>query len=151
MNEAAKSLISLAECEEVVSKLHNTGSDDVVEIVNYHISQFSEGYPGFLGDYYRLTVEYRHVSVLICAPLLIKINEAVLSLLRNFLQGRGDNDDNELKQMSFFVKSLPTGDEKKRAMLSESGLFRKEVNIFRHIIPKLTKYSGERKLKFRNF
>jgi hypothetical protein len=93
MNDTAQALLSRSECEEVIRKLHNTDSNDAVEIVNYHISQFSEGYPGFLGDYYRLAVEYHHhhrVSVLGCSfvrllscslSLLININEAVSSLL----------------------------------------------------------------------
>jgi hypothetical protein len=150
MSEAAKALLSRAECEEVIRKLHNNDSDDDVRVINYHISQFSEGYPGFLGDYYRLVVEYHHVSIykrraltcLFSLSLLININEAFSSSFA-VVTFQGKEHGNELKERSFFVKSLPTCNEKKRAMLQESGIFRKEVKIFEQIIPQLLKYSCE--------
>lgn len=56
-------LISLAECEEVIRKLHSADSDDDVKIVNYTVRKFGEGYPGFLGDYFRLSIKYHRVSI----------------------------------------------------------------------------------------
>ena len=55
------------------------------------------------------------------------------------LQGNGLN--NELKDGSFFIKSLPTSNEEKRRILTQWGIFRKEVMIFEHLIPKLVKHS----------
>ena len=66
--------------------------------------------------------------------------------LFHFLQGNGLN--NELKEGSFFIKSLPTSNEEKRRILTQWGIFRKEVMIFKHLIPKLVKYSCKLKIVF---
>ncbi|KAL7020235.1 hypothetical protein ACKWTF_011427 [Chironomus riparius] len=106
-------LISLDECEKIVKASNK--SDDV-EIVSYHISQFGDGFSGFLGEYFILLIKYH------C----------------------GNGLNNELKEGSFFIKSLPTSNEEKRRILTQWGIFRKEVMIFEHLIPKLVKYSSKK-------
>ena len=53
-------LISLDECEKIV-KASNKCDD--VEIVSYHISQFGDGFSGFLGEYFILLIKYHCVSI----------------------------------------------------------------------------------------
>lgn len=47
-----------------------------------------------------------------------------------------------IREQSFFVKSLPINNIGKRSMLEETGIFKKESRIFKDLIPKLLKYSG---------
>lgn len=49
------------ECEQIVAKL--IGKDGC-QVVDYGISRFGDGYPGFLGDYFSLKIQYQDVSLI---------------------------------------------------------------------------------------
>lgn len=48
--------------------------------------------------------------------------------------------DVKTKELIFFVKSLPCENEERREMLKSSGIFNKEVEIYRKILPQLCKF-----------
>lgn len=46
--------------------------------------------------------------------------------------------DGKLQDFIYFVKCLPTHNEKQKNMLIESGIFLKEVHLYQKLMPKLT-------------
>lgn len=44
----------------------------------------------------------------------------------------------KLQEFIYFVKCLPTNNEKQKNMLIESGIFLKEVHLYQKLMPKLT-------------
>lgn len=42
----------------------------------------------------------------------------------------------------FFLKAVPRNNEKRCEYIEETGFFEREINIYRHFIPKLEKYSS---------
>lgn len=46
--------------------------------------------------------------------------------------------DGKLQEFIYFVKCLPTHNEKQKKMLIESGIFLKEVHLYQKLMPKLT-------------
>lgn len=57
-----ESLISIDECEIIIQRVTKEKSTD---IENYAIKKIGDEYPGFLGEYFELTVNYKDVSSLI--------------------------------------------------------------------------------------
>jgi hypothetical protein len=87
---------------------HTTPS--VHEILNFQIENFGN-YFGFLGEYYRLKID-------------IKLTQ-------------DEPDSERVHELFYFVKTLPQSNEERRAMLIQTGIFAKEVRIFRDVIPSL--------------
>lgn len=57
----SKNLISKDECTSVVCKL-NEGLSNEVQVINYEVDKYGEGYPGFLGEYFSLKIQFIDVS-----------------------------------------------------------------------------------------
>lgn len=55
-----RNLISTAECQQIIQL---STSDDGVKVIDYNFHKYCEGYPGFLGEYWRLQICYLNVSV----------------------------------------------------------------------------------------
>lgn len=56
----ANNLVSLDECIEIARKL--IGNENF-KVVGYKVSSYSEGYPGFLGDYFLLKIKFSDVRL----------------------------------------------------------------------------------------
>lgn len=56
-----KSLVSKEECVSIVKKLIKSNRDNV-QIIDFDVDKYCEGYPGFLGEYFSLQIQYRIVS-----------------------------------------------------------------------------------------
>lgn len=54
-------IISFDECTAIVHKLVGSESDEV-KVTDYEISSYSDGYPGFLGEYFALKIKFNDVS-----------------------------------------------------------------------------------------
>ena len=54
-----ESLISNQECEKIIKKFTK---EDSVNILSFSIKKIGDDYPGFLGEYYELSVDYKNVS-----------------------------------------------------------------------------------------
>lgn len=59
-----KNLVSLDECKVIVAKRCGTDSDKL-NIVDYDVNKYSDGYPGFLGDYFALKIRFCEVNELV--------------------------------------------------------------------------------------
>lgn len=99
--------LSENECLTIVKKATRREN---VKVVNFSTKQFGN-FLGFLGEYYRLTVNAR-------------VNEE------------------DAKEFQFFIKSLPIIDMRnRREMLIESGIFRKEMDIYRELLQNFVEMS----------
>lgn len=49
-----KNLISSDECQQIVHSSIGEG----VEVIDYNLRNYSDGYPGFLGDYLSLQIKF---------------------------------------------------------------------------------------------
>ena len=56
----SKNLITIAECEQIVNKLPDN-ENRVMKVIDYDVENYSNGYPGFLGDYFSLTIKFKEV------------------------------------------------------------------------------------------
>lgn len=119
-----ENLLSKGECIEIIK--NSTKTEDFV-VQDYKIVPV-EGYPGYLGDYFRLEIIFKNVSQ---PENQIKTNE---------LKFQGQN---ETKSEIFFVKTLPINNMEKRELMIQYGIFEKEVLIYQHLVPELLKYSGQ--------
>lgn len=54
-----KSLVSHEECDGIIRKL--VGSESF-KVIDHDVSNYSDGYPGFLGDYFTLKIQIEVVS-----------------------------------------------------------------------------------------
>jgi hypothetical protein len=128
-------LISLNECREIVGKLLPNEKDVEIEVIDYEVKSYCDGYPGFLGDYFSLKIQFNDVRYFpYIFQSLTGLNDYVIvNLQKNTLKFREE---------SFFVKSLPVKNIEKRNILKDSGIFKKESGIFECLVPKLIKYSG---------
>jgi hypothetical protein len=57
MNGSFNILISLDECSEIVRKLDQSEANEV-KVLDYDVTSYCDGYPGFLGDYLALKVKF---------------------------------------------------------------------------------------------
>lgn len=53
-----RNLISTEECQRIIQL---SKSDERVKVIDYNFSKYSDGYPGFLGDYLRLQIQFLNV------------------------------------------------------------------------------------------
>lgn len=104
-------ILTELDCQKIVQHTtHTVDKKPVFEILNFQIENFGN-YFGFLGEYYRLKID-------------IKL-------------AQDENDSEKVHELFYFVKALPRQNEKRRNMLIETGIFKKEVRVFREIIPSL--------------
>lgn len=109
-------ILTEVDCQKIVRhSSHIKEDEETFEILNFSVENFGN-YLGFLGEYYRLKIDIK-----------AKRNANV--------------DREKVQELFFFVKTLPREDEEKRNMLIRTGIFGKEVKIFREIIPKLVSES----------
>lgn len=54
-------IISIDECTEIVHKLTGNACSKV-KVIDFDISSYSDGYPGFLGEYFALKIRFDDVS-----------------------------------------------------------------------------------------
>lgn len=66
MLKANMNLISLAECSTIIRNLTNC---DECKVADYSLSKYSDGYPGFLGEYFALTIRFHDVSGKFCRKI----------------------------------------------------------------------------------
>lgn len=57
-----KSLLSFEECKIIIEKSLQNDSEGV-EVIDYDVKSYCDGYPGFLGDYFSLKIKISHVSL----------------------------------------------------------------------------------------
>lgn len=82
--------------------------------VDYNIKKFSDDILGFLGEHFLLTVTFTRNKETIDSHL----------------------------QKTFFVKTLPIEDLQQVSYLEESGIFKKEVLLYKNLLPELLKISS---------
>lgn len=56
-----KSLFSKSNCKEIISNLLKFNQNKV-KIHGFKIEKYSDGFPGFLGEYYKLKITFNNVS-----------------------------------------------------------------------------------------
>lgn len=56
-----KSLISESNCKEIISNFLKVNQNKV-KILGFKIEKYSDGFPGFLGEYYKLNITFDNVS-----------------------------------------------------------------------------------------
>lgn len=59
-----KSLIIELNCQEIISNFLKVNQNKV-KIHGFKVEKYSDGFPGFLGEYYRLNIQFDNVSKLI--------------------------------------------------------------------------------------
>ena len=55
-----RNLVTRVECETIIRKLVDNESNEV-EVIDYDISNYCDGFPGFLGEYYSLKINVNEV------------------------------------------------------------------------------------------
>lgn len=99
---------------EEIVKKATRGEENVKRIEKVTIEQFGN-FLGYLGEYYRL-------KIVACT-----------------------SEDDSLSEFQFFVKSLPIKDlRSRRSMLINSGIFLKEVRIYKEILSAFSEIDGNR-------
>ena len=58
-----ESLINESNCKEIISNFLKINQNKV-KIHKFKIEKYSDGFPGFLGEYYRLNITFDNVSKL---------------------------------------------------------------------------------------
>lgn len=56
-----KNLITRDECADIIREFNDNAINEV-KVIEYDIDRYSEGYPGFLGEYYSLKIRFIKVS-----------------------------------------------------------------------------------------
>lgn len=56
----ANNLVSLDECLKIIHKL--IGNENF-KLIDFNVSSYCEGYPGFLGDYFLLKIKFSDVRL----------------------------------------------------------------------------------------
>lgn len=56
-----KSLINESNCKEIISTFLKVNQNKV-KIYGFKIEKYSDGFPGFLGEYYKLNITFDNVS-----------------------------------------------------------------------------------------
>lgn len=54
----SENLISFDECSAIIQQLDEGKS---CKVIDYAVTNYSDGYPGFLGDYFSLKIKFRDV------------------------------------------------------------------------------------------
>lgn len=57
-----KNLVTFDECAQIIRKVVGN-EDNKATVIDYSISKYADGYPGFLGDYFSLKIEFRDVNI----------------------------------------------------------------------------------------
>ena len=140
-------LVNFDECLQIIGKFLNVESCGELKVIDYDVNSYCDGYPGFLGDYFLLKIRFCFVSEKLkfhyhCLTSLLNKphTKILLESLRTFYFFFQKTRD--IQEKSFFVKSLPIKNIEKRKFLKNSGIFKKESKIFKSLVPKLLKYSG---------
>lgn len=50
------------ECQQIIQKFVGDKSDANVKVIDYRLTKYSDGYPGFLGEYFSLKIRFSDVS-----------------------------------------------------------------------------------------
>lgn len=109
-------LLTKVDCQKIVRHTADI-KEETREILNFQVENFGN-YFGFLGEYYRLKIDIKS-------------------------SGDAKVDREKVQELFYFVKTLPLRNEERREMLIRTGIFAKEVNIFREIIPKLVEFNSD--------
>lgn len=113
-------LLTELDCQEIVRHTtHTAENESIHEILSFQIEKFGNCF-GFLGEYYRLKIDIK------------------------LAQDQDEKNSEKVLKLFYFVKSLPLHNEKRRNMLIETGIFTKEVQVFKQIIPILLREFKEK-------
>ncbi|XP_045481003.1 uncharacterized protein LOC123685391 [Harmonia axyridis] len=98
--------------EDDCYKILKSSSQTDKHLVKYSLSQSKDEAVGFLGDYFHLTLFFK------------------------------TDDDFQLKEQVYFLKTEPISNENQRSFVQECGLFKKEAFLYKNIFPGLIKSVG---------
>jgi hypothetical protein len=59
----SKNLFSLDDCSEIIRQSADCAGG---KIIDYDVSRYCDGYPGFLGDYFALTIKFHVRKSALC-------------------------------------------------------------------------------------
>lgn len=106
-------LLSLEECRLIALRtLHLKTDDDNLVLLERHLDAGSNDLMGYMGEYYKLRLELE------------------------------DTKTNSKHHLQYFVKSIPYKNPPQRAECERKGVFRKETNIYRQLLPNIQRYGG---------
>ncbi|TMW50695.1 hypothetical protein DOY81_004219 [Sarcophaga bullata] len=101
------------ECCEIIRKDFNSKDSKRIKLKTYQIKKCSNELVGFMGDYYKLETELEQEGA--CVTI----------------------------KRSYFIKTLPIGNELYRDECERKGFFVKESAIYRDILPQIQKYASK--------
>jgi hypothetical protein len=58
-----QNIISNDECRQIIRSSIKGEVEEGVEVIDHIIQNYSDGYPGFLGDYFSLQIKFCDVSL----------------------------------------------------------------------------------------
>lgn len=100
------SLITKDECIEILKKVEPKIDK---QLINFEIHRLSDKTVGFLGDHYRLIINYQQSVT------------------------------NETSKAEFFFKCMPQANANANAYVTEMGVFQKEILLYRDLLPEMQK------------